>query len=64
MHLEKGKGIKLAELLIDKGVDIIYTKEVFEGKGPQYVLSDAEIEVRKTDLKNLKDLIESNGKVL
>jgi cation diffusion facilitator family transporter len=58
MHLEKGKGIKLAELLIDKGIDIIYTKEVFEGKGPKYVLSNAEIEVRKTDLKDLNDLIE------
>jgi hypothetical protein len=29
----------------------------FEGRGPQYVLSDAEIEVRKTDMKTLKDLI-------
>jgi cation diffusion facilitator family transporter len=58
MEMEKGKGIKLAELLIDKKIDILYTKEVFEGKGPQYVLSDAEIEVRKTDLQNLKDLME------
>jgi cation diffusion facilitator family transporter len=58
--LEKGKGIKLAELLIDKGTDIIYTKEVFEGKGPQYVLSGAKIDVRKTDLKHLNDLIELN----
>ena len=60
MNLEKGKGIKLAELLIDKEIDILYTKEAFEGKGPQYVLSDAEIEVRKTDLKNHNDLIELN----
>ena len=58
MNLEKGKGIKLAELLIDKEIDILYTKEAFEGKGPQYVLSDAEIEVIKTDLKNHNDLIE------
>jgi predicted Fe-Mo cluster-binding NifX family protein len=58
MNLEKGKGIKLAELLIGKEIDILYTKEAFEGKGPQYVLSDAEIEVRETVLKNLNDLIE------
>jgi cation diffusion facilitator family transporter len=55
--IEKGKGIKLAELLAEKGVDVLYTREVFEGKGPEYVLSDAEIEVRKTDLKELEDLI-------
>ena len=51
INLEKGKGIKLAELLIGKEIDILYTKEAFEGKGPQYVLSDAEIEVRETDLE-------------
>jgi cation diffusion facilitator family transporter len=57
MNLEKGKGIKLAELLIHKGIDILYTKEAFEGKGPQYVLSDAEIDVKITVLINLSDLI-------
>jgi cation diffusion facilitator family transporter len=56
---EKGKGIKLAEFLVKKRVDIVYTKELFEGKGPEYVLSDAEVDVRKTEVKNLKDLMES-----
>ncbi len=56
-HLEKGKGIKLAELLVEKGVDILYARETFEGKGPEYVLSDGGIEVKKTDLKYLEDLI-------
>lgn len=55
--MEKGKGIKLAEMLVEKGADIIYTKEDFTGKGPEYVLSDAEVEVRKTDLKAIDDLI-------
>jgi cation diffusion facilitator family transporter len=54
---EKGKGLRLAEFLVGKGVDVLYTRESFEGKGPQYVLSDAGIEVRKTDMKTLKDLI-------
>ncbi|KPK36264.1 MAG: hypothetical protein AMK70_02945 [Nitrospira bacterium SG8_35_1] len=57
-EMEKGKGIKLAELLVEQEIDILYTKEDFEGKGPHYVLSDAEVEVKKTDLKNLKDLME------
>jgi cation diffusion facilitator family transporter len=56
--LEKGKGIKLAELLVEQGVDVLYTKELFDGKGPQYVLSDAGVEVRHADMKTMRELIE------
>jgi cation diffusion facilitator family transporter len=55
--LEKGKGIKLAELIVEQGVDILYTKELFEGKGPEYVLSDAGVEVRPADMKTLRELM-------
>ena len=37
MKLEKGKGIQLAELLVEKGVDILYSKEDFKGRGPEHV---------------------------
>lgn len=60
LNLEKGKGIQLAELLVEKGVDILYTKEDFKGKGPEHVLSGAEVEVRKTELKALDEMIKSN----
>jgi predicted Fe-Mo cluster-binding NifX family protein len=60
LNLEKGKGIKLAELLVEHGVDILYSKEDFKGKGPEHVLSGAEVEVRKTELKALDDVVESN----
>jgi cation diffusion facilitator family transporter len=56
--LDKGKGIKLAEMIAHEGVDIVYTKELFEGKGPEYVLSDAGIEVRPTNLKTVRELME------
>lgn len=56
--LEKGKGIKLAEFIIEKGIDRLYIKEDFEGKGPQYTLSYAEVDLRKTDLSNVNDLME------
>jgi cation diffusion facilitator family transporter len=56
--LEKGKGMRFAELLVERDIDVLYTKEDFEGKGPSYVLSDAEIEVSKTDMKTLNELIE------
>jgi cation diffusion facilitator family transporter len=57
-HLDKGKGIKLAKLLVIRKVDVLYTKELFEGKGPEYVFSDAGVEIRKTDAQKLKNLME------
>ena len=57
VKMEKGKGMKLAEFLVEKGIDILYTRERFDGKGPEYVFSDAEVEVKKTDVKKLSNLI-------
>ena len=54
---EKGKGIGLAQFLIDRKVDVVYTREPFSGKGPDYVLSDAEVTVKTTDADTLSDLI-------
>ncbi|MCC6503596.1 MAG: cation diffusion facilitator family transporter [Deltaproteobacteria bacterium] len=59
--LEKGKGIKLAELLVERGVDILYTMEEFSGKGPEHVFSDADVEVRLTASKNIEELLEHNA---
>jgi cation diffusion facilitator family transporter len=56
--LKIGKGIKLAELIVEQEADVIYTKELFEGKGPEYVLSDAGVEVRPTNMKSLGELVE------
>ena len=58
VQLEKGKGIKLAEHLATMKIDVLYTKEIFEGKGPEYVFADAGIEIRKTDIHDLKDLMD------
>ncbi len=55
--LEKGKGMGLAEFLVERGIDILYTKEDFKGKGPEHIFSGAEFEVRKTDKKTLKELM-------
>ena len=56
LKLEKGKGIKVAELLVDKEIDIIYIRESFSGKGPEHVFSDAGVEVMETDSKELNQL--------
>ncbi len=50
---EKGKGIKVSEWLIGKGVDTVYTPKGFEGKGPGYVFSDGGVDVMVTGNKNL-----------
>lgn len=55
--MEKGKGIRLAEFLVEMGIDILYTRESFAGKGPAYVFSDAEIEVRVADATTIDELI-------
>jgi predicted Fe-Mo cluster-binding NifX family protein len=56
--IEKGKGIKLAEFLVTRNVDLLFTRELVEGKGPEYVLSDAGVEIRKTNAQHLKNLVE------
>ncbi len=61
-HLEKGKGMRLAEFLVSRGVDVLYTKEDLKGKGPEHILSSLDIEVRKTDLNTLKAMMDSGNK--
>ncbi len=51
---EKGKGIKVSEWLLEKGVDTVYSPKGFEGKGPGYVFSDAGVDVLLTGNKNLE----------
>lgn len=53
---KKAKGIKLARLLVERGVDTLYVREDFGGKGPEFVLSDAEVEVVNTDALRLDEL--------
>ena len=53
---EEGKGIRVSEWLVQKGVDKIFTKKSFEGKGPFYVFSNARIEMIITTKKRLHDL--------
>jgi predicted Fe-Mo cluster-binding NifX family protein len=48
---EKGKGIKVSEWLLKIGVDVVYNRKAFDGKGPSYVFSNAEAEVFITDAR-------------
>jgi cation diffusion facilitator family transporter len=53
---EKGKGIKVSEWLLQNGVDTVYTRKAFDGKGPSYVFSNAEAEVIVTDAKTIEEI--------
>jgi len=45
--VEKQKGLRVAEFLIEHGVDSVVVAESLEGKGPSYAFADAGIEVRR-----------------
>ena len=63
LTLEKRKGISLATFLVEKEIDILYTRESLDGKGPEYVLANAGIEVRRVDSESMNILImEHDGK--
>jgi cation diffusion facilitator family transporter len=47
-HIERGKGIQVAEWLVAQKVDVVLTREELHGKGPAYVLADAGIELSQT----------------
>ena len=53
---EKGKGIKVSEWLLQNGVDTVYTRKTFDGKGPSYVFSNADVEVIITDNKTIDEI--------
>ena len=57
--LDKGKGIKTAEWLTVQKADIVLAKVDLIGRGPGYVLRDADIEVQQTAGQKLTDVLES-----
>lgn len=44
-HDEKAKGIKVAEWLVAQKIDKVFVKESLQGKGPEYVLANAGIQI-------------------
>jgi predicted Fe-Mo cluster-binding NifX family protein len=56
---EKGKGIAVAEDLIERDVDFLILKKRFKGKGPEYVLADSSVEIIIMDKRNLNEVLEA-----
>jgi len=56
LKAEKQKGILVAKLLIDKGIDGLLVRESINNRGPSYVLADAGVNVVVIDKETLPEL--------
>jgi predicted Fe-Mo cluster-binding NifX family protein len=59
---DRGKGIRVAEWLVEQKVDVVFLKESLRGKGPVYVFGDAGVEMRETGARSLEQALEEAGK--
>jgi len=60
-QVEHGKGILVAEFLNKHQIDVIITRESFEGKGPYYVFSNAAVDNLLTEEETVEKALESIG---
>ena len=60
-QVEHGKGILVAEFLNKHQIDVIITKESFEGKGPYYVFSNAAVDNLLIEEETVEKALESLG---
>ena len=56
---EKGKGIRVSEWLLEKGVDTVCSPREFKRSSPGYVFSDAGVDIIVTDRKTLEEVLQS-----
>ncbi len=55
--LAKGRGLRVAEFLLDHKPDLVLTRENLSGKGPGYVFAEAGVEIVQTEVETLGKLI-------
>ncbi len=60
-QVEHGKGILVAEFLNKHQIDVIITRESFEGKGPYYVFSSAAVDNLLTEEETVEKAMERLG---
>lgn len=60
-QLDKGKGIRASEFLVKQGMDYLVLRERTHGRGPEYVLRDAGVEVEMTDQERLENALQGLG---
>lgn len=57
-NVDKAKGIRVAEWLIEQKVDQVFMKEDLSHKGPGYVFGNAGVTMHTTNAQNTRELIE------
>jgi cation diffusion facilitator family transporter len=58
---EKGRGLKVSNWLLQQSVDTVYNSKSLDGKGPGYVLSDADVNIVITEANRLEDVLKEVG---
>jgi cation diffusion facilitator family transporter len=58
LNKKTGKGIELAEFLVQQGTDCVFTRTHFHGKGPGYVFANAKVRVQYAGLTQLDALVQ------
>ena len=58
LGVSKGKGLKVAEFLLNYAPDVVVAKENLSGKGPGYAFSDAGVKTIQTKTESLSELID------
>jgi len=61
LSVDRGKGIEVAEFLIGRNVDVILLKEKFDGKGPEYALSNSDVDVVITEADTMYEALSEQG---
>ena len=57
VQVEKGKGIKVAEMLLSRKIDAVVTREDLSGKGPGYAFQEAGVKTHTTERESIRRLI-------
>jgi cation diffusion facilitator family transporter len=57
LDVQKGRGIKVAELLLTYKPDVLIAREELARKGPGYALDDGGVELQQTEAKSLDELL-------
>ncbi len=57
LDVPKGKGIRVAEWLVDEKIDELVVKELLKHRGPGYVLSNAGVRHREVSCETLAELM-------
>jgi len=61
LQLEKGKGIRVSEFLVGEQMDYLVLREKTHGRGPEYVLRDAGVEMEMTESERLEEALQGLG---